>query len=1020
MPKDRIDELESDESTAPINEDMTVPYDTGELRRLARGEVKQVLERLAGEPLRLRRDNLVPRPWGGRSLLTFKGLEGATRPGRYGESFEVSAYPDDPEAARYPSIVEFADGSSMGLGELLGRAGETVLGRSFFAAYGPNIPLLPKLLDVEGLLSVQSHPPGNPEAYVVINCDPGATLRVGFNHNVNSEQMRQMLRAARATQEQLGALFWVSEDRYAPILAELLGKPNAVARLGERLTPLLHKPGDRPRLLESLEVLDSCYRAMLDSLNVIELAPGMVIFNADPPGASTEVTPSAQVHCLGNPEGRAVLMLEVRRPGTTHRAWDHVRFPARELAIDEAFATMTSQATRAEQFVCERTPVVGRPGVFRTVSCGAFVIDHLCPRPGLSVDALTDGMPSTLHGIRGSVRLQGPDDVNWGVLRAGESMLLPAGIQRLRLDAQTSDSEVVQVTIPLPPAYYPMPIEDQPTRELRTFSVDEAKLDNLAQTRQLVAESAGPSQVMAIVNAGDSSELRARLRALTPAIFRADGATKIYVHEEATRRGQLLGLLDALRSQRERDGGLDPDRVTLGVMLPGKGTRLSPLTQRLHGIKPLFPVPVRVNGPLGPVWLDGGTASVWTWTLVAWALEHHGFRGVAWKWGDEPQVAARLAAAFDYDLADVDAVRFGAAIQLDGGVDGLVANARQEALASSKEWLLADAGSRDLIVQLRRRPLAQLRDQLAKHQGERRVNSFVHVGSPAFSHLFLQHAERVFGDLEGWLDVDGYLFEALTHDEAAWAAELERDPQLRALIERCPDFYARVAELRRGIQAERGHPLRIVVVDIGAESYWGDIGQLSRARDVWSALAVDGEQGEFARELAGFVGVVPDRHGNYLVGDSRVPDDGSVRGCVVIDSVIGRGRAQGAVLLGSRLGIAGLEPGSVAIECHVNALRLGRDSLAFGSIGDYLRLPAAHVHTSIVADPGAVKLQLESWFADMREDPGAGDNYTTPRYGNPTSFAAKFQQMRQREVETAELEARIQSLASTYGPAREQ
>lgn len=1007
MPKDRTDGLESDETTTPISEELTVPYDTGEIRALRRGDVRQVLDRLASEPLRMRRDNLVLRPWGGRGLLAFKGLEGATRPGRYGESFEISAYPDDPEAARYPSIVEFADGSSMGLAELLRRAGEAVLGPSFFAAYGPNIPLLPKLLDVEGLLSVQSHPPGNPEAYVVITCDPGATLRVGFAHDVDGEQMREMLRGARATQEQLSELFWVSEERYAPLLAELLGKPDSVTRLGEQLTPLLRYADDRTRLLASLEILDACYRAMLEALNVLELAPGMVIFNADPPGANAQVTPSAQVHCLGNPEGRAVLLLEVRRPGITHRAWDHVRFPVRDLAIDEAFAAMTSHATRPEDFVCERKPLADRPGVFRSVSCPAFVIDHLCPRPGLSVHAVVDGLPSTLHGIRGSVRLSGPKDANWGVLRAGESMLLPAGIHGLRLDAQTADSEVVQVTIPLPPNLHPVAIEDQPTMELRGFSVDEAKRDNLERTRRLVAESMGPSQVMAIVNAGDGSELRARLRALTPAIFRADGATQIYAHEESTRRGQLLGLIDALRGQRELHGGLDPNRVALGVMLPGKGTRLSPLTQRLHGIKPLFPVPARVQGPLGLVGLDGATASLWTWTLVAGALEHQGFRGVAWKWGDEPQISARQMSAFDYDLMDVDAVRFGAATQLG--------EALADDLANHKEWMLADAGSGDLIVQLRRRPIAELREQFVAHRGDRRANSFVHVGSPAFSHLFLRHVEQVFGDCAGWLDVDGYLFEALTHDAQAWAAERERDPELRELLERCPDFYARVAELRRSIEAERGHPLRIVVVDSGAESYWGDIGQLSKAREIWAALAADDERGEFARELANFGALEPDRHGNYLVGDSRVPDDGSVRGCVVVDSVIGRGRAHGAVLLSSSLGLAGLEPGAVAIECHVDALRLDRDSLAFGSIGEYLRVPAEHVHTSIIADPRATSLQLESWFADMREDPGAADNYDTPRWGNPTSFAAKFEQMRQREVEPAELEARIESLASMHG-----
>ena len=48
-----------------------------------------------------------------------------------------------------------------------------------------------------------------------------------------------------------------------------------------------------------------------------------------------------------------------------------------------------------------------------------------------------------------------------------------------------------------------------------------------------------------------------------------------------------------------------------------------------------------------------------------------------------------------------------------------------------------------------------------------------------------------FGDLPGWLDIDGYLFEALTHDEDAWQVEVARDPALRQLLAARPDFHAR-------------------------------------------------------------------------------------------------------------------------------------------------------------------------------------------------------------------------------------
>src|SRR5262249_43205915 len=94
---------------------------------------------------------------------------------------------------------------------------------------------------------------------------------------------------------------------------------------------------------------------------------------------------------------------------------------------------------------------------------------------------------------------------------------------------------------------------------------------------------------------------------------------------------------------------------------------------------------------------------------------------------------------------------------------------------------------------------------------------------------------------------------------------------------------------------------------------------------------------------------------------------------------------------------------------------LGRDSFAFGSIGDYLRVPDGYAHTSIVDDPRSAAPKLESWFADMRVDLGAAKYHEQPRWGNPTSFAKKFAQMRQREVAPGVVDAKVAELARGRG-----
>jgi hypothetical protein len=519
---------------------------------------------------------------------------------------------------------------------------------------------------------------------------------------------------------------------------------------------------------------------------------------------------------------------------------------------------------------------------------------------------------------------------------------------------------------------------------------------NLDELRDVVARSQGPREVLAIVNGGDAPLVEAELERLRGQLFRADGATAILAHEESARRGQLLGMLDALRHWSAARGALDPGQVALGIMLPGKGTRLSPLTQRLHGIKPFFPVPIR-PGPDSP-WLTAAAASLYSWTLIAFHLRRLGFRGVAWKWGDEPQVPSAPLRALRMDLSRADAVRFGSEVEVT------------DDLALHKDWLVADPRSGQLVAQLRRRPRAELLARLGASAAGRQARALVHVGSPAFSHLFLEEAQRALGDLGGWLDVDGYLFEALTCDERTWQAELARDAGLRAVLADHPDLHARARALRARLEARRGRPLEIQVIDLGAELYWGDIGQLDKARAVFAALAQPGAAADFARRLAGLDAVAPDAWGNRVAGRSTLPADGSVRDSVVVDSFIGAGsQVRGAVVIDSELGQACLGPGSVVLRSTLGRLEAGRDCLAFASIRRELSLPDGRVHTSIPADPREPTRGLEDWCADSRVDPGSGENYTRPCLENPASFEAKFAQMRQRERGPDALEAQIEA-----------
>lgn len=401
--------------------------------------------------------NFVERPWGGTRLREFKGLcplPDQVRIGGagLGESFEIAAFDEDQEAREHPSLVALADGSTVSLPRLLERHADRLLGTQWTTRHGRCIPLLPKILDIKELLSVQGHPAGHTEVYIIIDADPGATIRVGFKADVNRTRLGAELAAGRQAQvDLLGQLRAdVSRAALQRLLAPWFASRNASADgVLHGLEPLLTPSGSATACTALLDSLRQVYWRALDAMNVIAVTPGQVIHNANPSRIVRRrgQAPAAEVHALGNPEGREVVALEIRRPGPTLRAWDNVRFPVRDVDIDAALDALNLEATAPDEFLVEP---VDAPGLaYRRVSVDSqyFRLEHLVPPPGQHADVVSDA-PHCLHNIGPRVELESLDERPLGHLARGESAFVPATIEGYRVVSRGGDAHVVKVSLP--------------------------------------------------------------------------------------------------------------------------------------------------------------------------------------------------------------------------------------------------------------------------------------------------------------------------------------------------------------------------------------------------------------------------------------------------------------------------------------------------------------------------------------------------------------------------------------------
>lgn len=125
--------------------------------------------------------------WGGNKIAPFKGI--TTDQKNIGESWEVSGVPG------HESVV--AEGPDRGktLGELVRLYKGDLVGEHVYQRYGDIFPLLIKIIDAAGDLSLQVHPDdelarvrhnslGKTEMWHIIDTDPGAVICAGLTESI--------------------------------------------------------------------------------------------------------------------------------------------------------------------------------------------------------------------------------------------------------------------------------------------------------------------------------------------------------------------------------------------------------------------------------------------------------------------------------------------------------------------------------------------------------------------------------------------------------------------------------------------------------------------------------------------------------------------------------------------------------------------------------------------------------------------------------------------------------------------
>ena len=132
--------------------------------------------------------------WGGDRLRTDFGIESDLHP--LAEAWVLSCHPDG------PSTIVNGPYAGKTLADYIAAEGKGVLGAD--CAPFADFPILTKLIDAKGNLSIQVHPSdayalehehqyGKTEMWYIVDCEPGAFLYYGFDHAISKEEFARRI-----------------------------------------------------------------------------------------------------------------------------------------------------------------------------------------------------------------------------------------------------------------------------------------------------------------------------------------------------------------------------------------------------------------------------------------------------------------------------------------------------------------------------------------------------------------------------------------------------------------------------------------------------------------------------------------------------------------------------------------------------------------------------------------------------------------------------------------------------------
>lgn len=129
--------------------------------------------------------------WGGEKIAPFKGI--TTDQKQIGESWEISGVKGN------ESVVDNGPDAGLTLTQMIEKYGAAIVGKKNIEHFGTTFPLLVKIIDAAGDLSLQVHPDdmlamerhgslGKTEMWYIVDTEPDAVICAGLSETITPEE----------------------------------------------------------------------------------------------------------------------------------------------------------------------------------------------------------------------------------------------------------------------------------------------------------------------------------------------------------------------------------------------------------------------------------------------------------------------------------------------------------------------------------------------------------------------------------------------------------------------------------------------------------------------------------------------------------------------------------------------------------------------------------------------------------------------------------------------------------------